>query len=46
MKFVLTCDCGSTDFQYNEDGTFTCRECGETFTEDEAGSNLLGDTDF
>lgn len=45
MKYVLTCDCGSTEFSYQNEGEFKCKECGMVYTEVEAGENLLGDTD-
>lgn len=42
MKYVLTCDCGSTDFVYDNE-VFRCRECNNIYTAEDAGENLLGD---
>ena len=46
MKFVLECECGSNDFTYNEEDGFKCRGCGKEYTEEQAGNNLIGDTDW
>jgi hypothetical protein len=45
MKFVLTCDCGSNDFTYNEEDGFKCKECGNIYTDEEAGKHLLSDAE-
>ena len=38
--YVLVCDCGSTDFYY--DGImFNCNNCGESYSENEAGLELV-----
>lgn len=43
MRFVLVCDCGKEDFRYDADtSVFICRACGEEYTEEEAGHELLG----
>ena len=49
MKFVLQCDCGSTDFDYVNVGSqsvFICKDCGESFTDDQAGHELISEEDF
>ena len=43
MKYVLTCDCGSTDFTYQNEGEFKCKECGIIYADEDAGKHLLGD---
>ena len=40
MKYVLTCDCGNTDFTY-EDDSFRCRNCNNVYTSDDADEHLL-----
>lgn len=46
MKFVLTCNCDSTDMTYDGDnGEFRCRKCGKILKEEDAGKHLLGDFD-
>lgn len=46
MKFVLVCDCGNEDFRYEADASiFICRTCGQVYTEEEAGHELLGSSD-
>lgn len=43
MRFILVCDCGKDDFKYDSDAsTFVCRNCGQEYTEEEAGHELLG----
>jgi len=37
MLYVLTCDCGSRHFQYDENLGFLCLECGEVIPECQAG---------
>ena len=43
MKYVLTCNCGSQDFEYerNSTDTYICTKCGAEITsmtdDDEAG---------
>lgn len=46
MKYVLTCDCGSTEFTYQNEGEFKCEECGNIYTDEEAGKHLLSDCDY
>ena len=42
-KYVLTCDCGCTDFAYDNDSKFTCHECETTYDIDNAGHELLAE---
>ena len=42
MKYVLTCDCGSTEFLYQNEGEFKCKECGTIYAEEDAGKHLFG----
>jgi transcription initiation factor IIE alpha subunit len=46
MKYVLTCDCGSTEFLYQNEGEFKCKECGTIYAEEDAGKYLLGDFEY
>ena len=46
MKYVLTCDCGSTEFSYQNEGEFKCKECGIIYTNEDAGKHLLGDFEY
>jgi len=38
--FILECNCGSTDFNY-EESKFICNDCGKIMTETQAGKNLI-----
>lgn len=42
MNFTLFCSCGSDRFKYTEEDGFTCLDCNNQYTEEEAGRNLLG----
>lgn len=45
-KYVLTCSCGSVDFDYDYDGwKFVCTTCNEAYSETEAGNELMGEDD-
>lgn len=46
MKYVLTCDCGSTEFLYQNEREFKCKECGNIYTDEDAGKHLLGDFEY
>ena len=43
-KFILKCNCGSTDFHYDS-FDFICKRCGERIIETDAGSELLDEQD-
>ena len=44
MRYVLACNCGSKDFDYDSgDSVFVCRECGCEIYEGVAGCELLGE---
>jgi ribosomal protein S27E len=45
MTFVLECpNCDGVDFTYDADtDCFTCTECGETLTTEQAGKLLVTD---
>ena len=46
MKFVLTCDCGNTEFAYLPNKRlFVCSKCKNFYLEEEAGHELLGEED-
>lgn len=42
MKYVLTCECDSDDFEY-DNVDFTCKNCGRIYREDDAGKHLLSE---
>lgn len=40
MEYILMCDCGDTDFEY--DGSeYTCTTCAKPIHENEAGNHLV-----
>lgn len=41
MKYVLECNCGSVEFEYNGKRKFICSDCGQEYDEEEAGLNLI-----
>ena len=43
MKYVLTCDCGSTEFTYQNKREFKRKECSNIYADEDAGKHLLGD---
>lgn len=43
-QYVLQCSCDSTDFTYlMATGKFVCNDCGEEYSEEEAGKHLASD---
>lgn len=46
MKYVLTCDCGSTEFTYQNEGEFKCKECSNIYADEDAGKHLLSDFEY
>lgn len=40
--YVLECSCGNREFAYDDETGFECLSCGEVYTEEEAGKNLIG----
>lgn len=42
MKYVLECQCGSQDFEYDA-VEFTCTNCGHVYHEDSAGKHLISE---
>ena len=44
MRFILTCDCGSDNFEWDGNTEeFTCITCGDVYSADRAGHELLGE---
>jgi transcription initiation factor IIE alpha subunit len=42
-RYTLVCDCGSDDLEHDsEQSKFICNECGNYYTENEAGHELVG----
>jgi hypothetical protein len=42
MKYILLCDCGSYEFEYDfDEEVYRCKKCGITYSCDQAGYELI-----